>query len=38
MQFEAQFLSIAVVTVQKRNQIMRKKGHKKTVDKFLNSF
>jgi len=36
MQFEAKFLSIAVVTVQNCNEKMRKKGHKKTIDKFLN--
>jgi len=36
MQYEVKFLSIAVATVQNFNEIMRKKGHKKIIDEFLN--
>src|SRR5690606_31023918 len=38
MRYEAKFLSIALVTVQNFNEITRKKGHKKVIDKFLNRF
>lgn len=34
MQYEANFLSIAVATVQNFNEIMREKGHKKIIDRF----
>ncbi len=36
MQYEVKFLSIAVVTVQNFNRLMRKKGHKKIINGFLN--
>ena len=36
MQFEVEFLSIALVTVQNYNKKMRKKRRKKTIDKSLN--
>ena len=36
MHYEAKFLSIGLVTVQNFNEIRRKKGHKKTIDKFPN--